>query len=61
MLLLRLVGLVALITIGVSLALYAWHRDRRYLRFAQRTFLATLAFALALAAFYAVERLLIAV
>ena len=49
MLLLRLIGLLALITIGVSLALYAFYREPRYLRFAWRDFLVTLAFALALA------------
>ena len=61
MLLLRLLGLLALITIGVSLGLYAWSREPRYLRFAWRVFLAMLAFALALVAFYAVERLLMVV
>jgi hypothetical protein len=61
MLLLCLIGLLALITIGVSLALYAWYREPRYLRFAWRVFLGTVAFALALMAFYAVERLLLVV
>ncbi|MGE0557103.1 MAG: hypothetical protein AB7E73_00210 [Burkholderiales bacterium] len=61
MLLLRLVGLLALITIGVSLALYAYSRQRRFLQFAWRVFLGTLAFALLLIAFYAAERLLVVV
>jgi len=61
MLLLRIFGLLALIAIGVSLALYAWYREPRYLRLAWRVFLATLAFALALMAFYAFERLLMVV
>lgn len=61
MLLLRLIGLLALITIGVSLALYAYSRQRRFLRFAWRVFLGTLAFALLLIAFYAAERLLVVV
>lgn len=61
MLLLRLVGLLALIAIGVSLALYAYSRQRRFLQFAWRIFLGTLAFALLLIAFYAAERLLVVV
>lgn len=61
MLLLRLVGLLALITIGVSLALYAYSRQRRFLQFAWRVFLGTLAFAMLLIAFYAAERLLVVV
>lgn len=61
MLLLRLFGLLALIGIGVSLGLYAWYREPRYLRLAWRIFLAALAFALALMAFYAFERLLMVV
>ncbi|MGA0023306.1 MAG: hypothetical protein ACO3F9_01525 [Burkholderiales bacterium] len=61
MLLLRLIGLLALITIGVSLVLYAYSRQRRFLQFAWRVFLGTLAFALLLIAFYAAERLLVVV
>lgn len=61
MLLLRLFGLLALIGIGVSLGLYAWRREPRYLGLAWRIFLAAVAFALALMAFYAVERLLFVV
>jgi hypothetical protein len=61
MLLLRLFGLLALIGIGVSLGLYAWRRDPRDLRRAWRIFLAALVFALALMAFYAIERLLLVV
>lgn len=61
MLLLRIFGLLSLIGIGVSLGLYAWSRDGRYLRLAWRIFLATIAFALLLMAFYAAERLLMVV
>ena len=61
MLLLRLIGLLALITIGVSLALYAYSRQRRFLLFAWRVFLGALVFALLLIAFYAAERLLVVV
>lgn len=58
MLLLRLVGILALVTIGVSFVLYAVSRDRRYLRFAWRVFLGTLLFAVLLMLFYAAERFL---
>lgn len=61
MLLLRLVGIFALISIGVSLALYVVTRERRYLRLAWRIFLVMLAFVLLLMAFYAAERLLLVV
>lgn len=61
MLLLRIIGLLSLIGIGVSLGLYAWFRDRRYLRLAWRIFLGTIGFALILMAFYAAERLLMVV
>lgn len=61
MLLLRLFGLLALIAIGVSLGFYVWYRDPKFLRLAWQIFLGILAFALALVAFYAVERLLMAV
>ncbi len=61
MLLLRLVGILALVAIGVSFALYAMSRDRRYLRFAWRVFLGTVGFAVLLMLFYAAERLLIVI
>lgn len=61
MLILRLIGLLALIAIGVSLALYVYSRQRRFLQFAWRVFFGTLAFALLVIAFYAAERLLMAV
>jgi hypothetical protein len=61
MLMLRLIGIFALIAIGVSLALYAVRREQRYLRFAWRVFLGTLAFAVLLMVFYVAERLLMAV
>ncbi|MCW5575673.1 MAG: hypothetical protein KIS79_08745 [Burkholderiales bacterium] len=61
MLLLRLVGILALVTIGVSFALYVVSRDRRYLRFAWRVFLGTLVFAVLLMLFYAAERFLMVI
>ncbi len=59
MLILRLIGMLALITIGVSLALYAYSRQQRFLKFAWRVFFGALAFALLLILFYAAERLLV--
>ncbi len=61
MLMLRLIGVIALITIGVLLALYVYTRQRRYLQFAWRVFTATILFVLLLMAFYAAERLLVVV
>lgn len=61
MLILRLIGIFALITIGVSLALYALRRERRYLQFAWRVFLGTLVFVALLMVFYVAERLLMVV
>ena len=60
MLILRLIGILTLITIGVALALYVFKRDQRYLRFARSVFLAALVFAMLAMAFYAAERLLLA-
>lgn len=61
MLMLRLFGILALITIGVLLALYVLTRQRRYLQFAWRVFVAAILFVLLLMAFYAAERLLVVV
>ena len=60
MIVLRL--LAALVVVAFALVLmYLWKRDRRYLRWAWRTFLAALFGALALMVFYFVERLLFSV
>jgi hypothetical protein len=61
MLLVRLVGLLALITIGAALIVYLFTRNWRYLRFAWRAFQFTVIFAVVVMAFYVVERLLLAV
>lgn len=61
MLLVRLVGLLTLITIGAALIVYLFTRNRRYLRFAWRAFQFTVIFAVVVMAFYVVERLLLAV
>ncbi|HXF66886.1 MAG TPA: hypothetical protein VNK67_09355 [Burkholderiales bacterium] len=61
MLVLRLVGLLALIAIAGSIALYFFTRDRRYLTFAWRVFQFALVFVLAFAALYVLERLVLAI
>ena len=61
MLILRLIRIFALMAIGVSLALYVYTRQRRYLQFAWRVFTAAVMFVLLLMAFYAAERLLVVV
>lgn len=61
MLILRLIGIFALIAIGVSLTLYVIRREQRYLRFAWRIFIGTLVFAALLMVFYVAERLLMVV
>lgn len=59
MIILRLVGILALIAIGGGLILYAATHDRRYLHFAWRVFQFALVFLLVFAALYVVERLLL--
>jgi hypothetical protein len=61
MLVLRLVGALALITIGAGLILFLFTRNRRYLTFAWRVFQFTVIFAIVLMAFYVLERLLLAI
>jgi hypothetical protein len=61
MLLLRLVGILALVSIGLCFVLYAVSRDQRYLRFAWRVFLGTLAFAVLLMLIYAAERFMMTI
>ncbi len=61
MLILRLLGILLLITVVASLALYAITRQRRYLRFAWRAFLFALILVLLVMAFHVAERLLMVV
>lgn len=61
MLILRLVGALALITIGAALLVYLFTRNRIYLRFAWRVFQFAVVFAMVVMAFYVVERLLLAI
>jgi hypothetical protein len=59
MLILRLVGALALIAIGVALVLYLFTRNRRYLRFAWRVLQFAVLLAVVVMVFYLIERLLL--
>jgi hypothetical protein len=59
MVVLRLVGVLLLITIGAALALYLFTRNRRYLTFAWRVFQFAVIFLVVLMAFYVLERLVL--
>ncbi len=59
MLLLRIVGLLAVIAIGTLALSWAFTGDRRYLRFAWRVFLAALAASLLFLLLLFFERLLV--
>lgn len=61
MLILRLVGALALITIGAALVLYLFTRNRRYLTFGWRVLQFGVIFAMVVMAFYVLERLLLAI
>ena len=56
MLILRLVGALALITIGAAFVLYLSTRDRRYIRFAWRVLQFAFVFALVFMVLYVLER-----
>jgi hypothetical protein len=58
MIVLRLVGLLALIAIAGSLALYLVTREPRYLEIARRVFQFALVFGLAFLVLYLLERLI---
>jgi hypothetical protein len=59
MIVLRLVGLLVLITITGSLAFYLFTRNRRYLTFAWRLFQFAFVFLLVFLALYVLERLVL--
>ena len=61
MLVLRLVGILVLITILGSLALYLFTRNRRYLTVAWRVFQFAFVFLLVFMALYVLERLVLVV
>lgn len=59
MIVLRLVGLLVLITLAGSLAFYLFTRNRRYLTFAWRVFQFAFVFLLVFLALYVLERLVL--
>jgi hypothetical protein len=60
-LVLRIVGILVLITILGSLAFYVFTRNRRYLTFAWRVFQFAFVFLLVFMALYVLERLVLAI
>jgi len=60
MLILRLVGILLLIALAGSVALYLFTRNRRYLTFAWRVFQFGFIFLLVFVTLYALERLVLA-
>jgi hypothetical protein len=61
MLILRLVGLLVLLTIAGSVAMYLFTRNRRYLTFARRVFQFAFVFLLIFMALYVLERLVLVI
>lgn len=61
MVVLRLVGILALIAIAGTLALYLFTRNRRYLTFAWRVFQFAVVFLLVFLALYVLERLVLVI
>lgn len=59
MIVLRLVGVLVLITLGLAFALYLFTRDRRYLNFAWRVFQFAVVLLAVLMALYVLERLVL--
>jgi hypothetical protein len=61
MVVLRLIGILVLIAIAGSIALYLFTRNRRYLTFAWRVFQFAFVFLLVFLALYVLERLVLVV
>ena len=61
MVVLRLLGLLALITVAASFALYLFTRNRRYLVFAWRVFQFAVMFVLVFLALFVLERLVLVI
>lgn len=61
MVVLRLFGILVLITIGLGVALYLFTRNRRYLTFAWRVFQFAVVFLMVFMALYVLERLVLVV
>lgn len=59
MIVLRLIGLLVLITIAGSIVMYLFTRNRRYLAFAWRVFQFAFVFLLVFMALYVLERLVL--
>jgi hypothetical protein len=58
---LRLIGFLVLITIGASLAMFLFTRNRRYLQFAWRVFQLAVVFVMVFMVLFVVERLVLVV
>jgi len=61
MLVLRLIGILVLIAVVGSLALYLFTRNRRYLTFAWRAFQFGIVFLLVFVTLYALERFILVI
>lgn len=61
MIVLRLIGILVLITIGASIAMYLITRNRRYIDFARRVFQLAVVFIIVFMVLYVVERLVLVV
>ncbi len=61
MLVLRLVGALVLIAVGVSLVLYLFTRNRRYVTFAWRVLQFAFVFLIAFLALYVLERVVLVI
>jgi hypothetical protein len=59
MVVLRFVGMLAVITVGAALVLFLFTRNRRYLNFAWRVFQFSVIFAMVVMALYVLERLVL--
>jgi hypothetical protein len=61
MVVLRLIGILVLITVGASLVMFAFTRNRRYLAFAGQVFRLAVVFLIVFMALYVLERLVLVV
>jgi hypothetical protein len=58
---LRLIGILVLITIGASLAMYLFTRNRRYIHFAWRVFQLAVVFVIVFMVLFVVERVVLVI
>ncbi|HSN39456.1 MAG TPA: hypothetical protein VLT92_04620 [Burkholderiales bacterium] len=61
MIVLRLIGILALITTGAALVMYLFTRNRRYLNFTWRVFQLLMIFFLVFMVLYVLERLVLVI